>query len=363
MPSSRILDSGVVAILVRTHSTDKYRDTVAHCANSNATELKTFHLWVRKGALACAMLLRCYGLSLAGLGLLLFPVPTRRTIASVHGQAKSISPVATRGILHDTRSSPLDLEIKGELAGLPAESVRYITREGLQTLPQVSYLVTDDANFGEHTQVRGVELEVLARAFAAEGENAFIVAVCKDLYRGHYPQSYIQEHRPVLVLEINGEPPSGWPKSKEGSGSALGPYLISHPHFAPSFKILGHADLAQIPWGVVRLEFRTPEAVFGAIAPRSPNVSDPAVQAGYRIAQQNCFRCHAQESAGPQKSQFTWLAIAFIASDSPRTFSEYVRNPQSVAKYAQMPGNPSYDDATILALLSYFRTFFAQGKP
>src|SRR5271167_1488946 len=230
-------------------------------------QCRIFRLPARKDALACAMLRRFYGPSLAGLGLL-FPVLGSPPSVDVLRQAKSGAPTVLRGMLHETRSSPLDLQLGGDLAGLPLGAVRYLTREDLQALPQVSYTVTDDANFGAPTQARGVDLEFLAREFAAVDEKALVVAICKDRYRAHYSQAYIQAHRPVLVLEVNGEPPTAWPKLRDGSASTMGPYLISHPHFIPSFKILGHEDEAQIPWGVVRLEFRNEQAVFGAIAPR-----------------------------------------------------------------------------------------------
>jgi mono/diheme cytochrome c family protein len=269
----------------------------------------------------------------------------------------------SRQILREKRSSGLDLEVAGDLAGLPAGSLRYIAREDLKAQPQVTYTVTDDANFGGATQVRGVELEVLAREFAGSGEKALIVAVSGDLYRAHYPQGYVQAHRRVLVMEIDGEGPRSWPKSKEGSGSAMGPYLISHPHFTPSFKDLGNAEEAQIPWGVVRLEFRNEEAIFGEIAPRAVNAGKAEVQAGYRIARQNCLRCHGPVSYGRLKGQITWSGIAFFADSSPRGFAAYVRDPRSVTPSAEMPGNPSYDDATVEALLAYFRTFLVKGKP
>jgi mono/diheme cytochrome c family protein len=314
------------------------------------------------GALACAMLLRLRGLCIAGLGFLVFPSVSARFIACGPLQAKSDSlPFAVR-ILHETRGSPLDLEIVGDLAGQPPGAVRYLAREDLRALPQVSYTVTDDGNFSGAVQVRGVELEVLAREFAAVGEKALVVAVCDDLYQASYPRTYIQAHRPVLVLEISGEGPAGWPKSREGSGSAMGPYLISHPHFTPSFKILGHEDEAQIPWGVVRLEFQNEETYFSAIAPRGANASDPAVQAGYRIAQQNCLRCHGPADHGRLKGKITWFGIALFAQTSPRDLANYVRNPQRVTQYAQMPGNPSYDEATMQALIAYFRSVYAQEK-
>ena len=258
--------------------------------------------------------------------------------------------------LREKRVSALDLEVRGDLKGAPSGSVRYLTREDLKGLPQVSYTVTDDPNFSGSVQVRGVELEILARELARDGEKALLVAVCGDLYRGHYPQSYIKAHHPVLVLKINGEEPPGWPKSLEGSGSEMGPYLISHVRFTPSFKTLGNDEEAQIPWGVVRLDFRNEEETFGDIAPRGAKAEEPEVQDGYRIARQNCLRCHGPKSYGRLKGQLSWAGIAFFVDSSPREFETYV--PQS----AQMPGNPEYNEATVQALLAYFRTFLSKAK-
>jgi mono/diheme cytochrome c family protein len=264
--------------------------------------------------------------------------------------------------LHLTRSSPLDLEIGGDLAGSPSNRVRYLTREDLLQFPQVTYTVTDDPNFAGPVQIRGVELDVLARALSSDVENTVIVAISSDDYRAHYPQSYLQAHRPVLVLEVNGQPPAGWPRSREGTGSAMGPYLISQPHFTPSFRILSHSDEPQIPWGVLRLDFRSAQAVFGPITPRGADAADPRVQAGFRIAQQNCLRCHGPETEPHLKGFLTWSGIALFAATSQGSFAAYVRNPQAQAQYAKMPGNPNYDDATIEALIMYFRTFALQEK-
>jgi len=167
----------------------------------------------------------------------------------------------------------------------------------------------------------------------------------------------------VLVLTVNGKAPSGWPKDSSGHGFDMGPYMISHPKFTPSFKILSAADEPQIPWGVVRLEFREEKKVFGAIAPRGPRASDPAVQAGYKIAEQNCFRCHNMGAEGGQKSKVTWAVLSALAADSPEFFSSYIRNPRAQNPSAQMPGNPGYDDETTRALIAYFETFSRAEKP
>ena len=264
---------------------------------------------------------------------------------------------------HDKREHPTDLEVSGALAGLPPESTRYITREELLAMPQVSFTVTDDTNFTGAAKIRGVRLEDLARSLGASPASDMVVAICDDGYRANYPQAYLAAHHPVLVLEVNGQPPAGWPKDSEEHKFDMGPFMISNPKFTPSYKILSHADQPQIPWGVVRVEFRDEKIVFGAIAPRGPHAQDREVQDGFRIAQQNCFRCHNAGREGGQKSGRSWRLLASIAAASPKDFSAYIRSPLAKNPDAQMPGNPQYDDATLAALTAYFRTFSGAAKP
>lgn len=260
-------------------------------------------------------------------------------------------------VLRVERASPSDLELSGDLVGLAPGATRYLTRDDLLTLPQVSYTVTDDANFTGPTQISGVPLEALIRTLAAAPESDMLVAICSDQYHANYPHAYIAQHHPLLVLKINGQSPAGWPKDPETHGYDMGPYLISHPTFSPAFKIFSQPDEAQIPWGVVRLEFRNEKTVLGAIAPHGPQAANELVQAGYRIAQQNCFRCHNMGQEGGMKAGHPWLVLSGWAAASPKYFADYVRNPQSRNPRAQMPGNPGYDDATIGALIGYFKTF------
>ncbi len=174
----------------------------------------------------------------------------------------------------DKRQFPSDLEISGLLAGLPPESTRYLAREELLAMPQVSFTVTDDTNFTGPTKIRGVKLEDLMREVGASTTSDMVVAICDDAYRANYPRAYLMAHHPVLVLEVNGKPPSGWPKDSQEHKFDMGPYMISHARFTPSYKILSHAEEAQIPWGVVRIEFREEKIVFGAIAPLGPHAQD-----------------------------------------------------------------------------------------
>ena len=263
----------------------------------------------------------------------------------------------------DKRQLPSDLEVGGAFAGLPPESTRYIAREELLAMPQVNITVTEDTNYTGPTKIRGVQLEILARELGASPSSDMVVAICIDGYRANYPRAYLAAHHPVLVLEVNGQPPAGWPRDSQGHTFDIGPYMISHPRFTPSFKILSHAEEAQIPWGVVRVEFREEKAVFGAIVPRGPHAQDREVRDGFRIARENCFHCHNAGREGGQKSGLSWEALSAFAAASPKDFAAYIRAPLSKNPHAQMPGNPQYDDATLAALAAYFRTFSEPAKP
>jgi len=265
--------------------------------------------------------------------------------------------------LHEKRQLPSDLEVSGDLAGLPPESTRYITREELLAMPQVHFTASGDTNFTGPTKIRGVRLEELARALGASPALDMVVAICDDEYRANYPHSYLAAHHPVLVLVVNAKPPAGWPKDSQEHKFDMGPYMISNPKFAPSYKILSHEDEPQIPWGVVRIEFRDEESVFGAIAPRGPHAQDREVRDGLHIAQQNCFRCHNAGPEGGKKSGLSWEALSAFAEASPKDFAAYIRAPLAKNPGAQMPGNSHYDDATLAALTAYFRTFTGQGRP
>ena len=264
--------------------------------------------------------------------------------------------------LHEKRQLPSDLEVSGNLAGLPPESTRYITRDELLAMPQGGFTVRDDPNFARPTRIRGVKLDELARRVAASPSSEMVVAICDDGYRANFPRAYLAAHHPVLVLEVNGQPPAGWPKAAEDHTSEMGPYMISHQGFTPSFKILSHIDESQIPWGVVRLEFREETAVFGAIAPRGPHAQEREVQDGYHIAEQNCLRCHNAGGEGGQKSGRSWESIAALAARSPQDFRAYISAPLAKNPQAQMPGNPEYDEATLSALTAYFQTFAQPAK-
>src|SRR5215469_8775426 len=84
----------------------------------------------------------------------------------------------SRPAWHEQRQQPSDLEIGGDLAGLPTGSTRYVTRKELLAMPQVSYTVSDDANFKGPAQIGGVALDELAKQIGAAPEADMAVAIC-----------------------------------------------------------------------------------------------------------------------------------------------------------------------------------------
>jgi mono/diheme cytochrome c family protein len=262
-----------------------------------------------------------------------------------------------KNLLHAGRASPGDLEVGGELASVPAGETRFVRYEELLQLPQETYEVADDSNFRGKTSISGVALSVFAEALGKSAD--MIVAICNDQYRTNYPADYVAAHHPILVLRINGQERNRWPDSAEGG--SMTPYLISHPQFKPSFKVLSHEDEPQIPYGVVKIEFRKEAEVFGAIRPPGEWKTDSPAGMGYVIARQDCFRCHNRGTQGGTMADWSWVQPAETAQKYTARFRAVIRNPAAVTAGAKMPGQPGYDDATLDALTAYFKTFADHG--
>jgi len=261
---------------------------------------------------------------------------------------------ASHSLLHRTRLHPDDLEIGGDLTGVSKEETRFVTYSDLLTLPQETYTVSDDANFAGTVTISGIALEKLPALLHASPDSSMVIAICDDSYNAHYPAEYFSTHHPLLVLRVNGLPPAQWPKGADGS--TMGPYMISHSSFTPAFHVLAHADEPQVPWGIVRIDFRNETEVYAPIVPHMA-LHNAAVHDGYAIASQNCFRCHASEGEGGTKSPISWSQIARKAATDPGYFDSYVRSPKQLNPKSQMAASPNYDAATLAALRSYFITF------
>jgi hypothetical protein len=275
--------------------------------------------------------------------------------------AVASAPAARQDILHRERSSVGDLELGGELKGLPPGTIRYVRYEDLLRLPQEAYTVSDDTNFPKKTEISGVSLATVARLFGqAASDDSMIVAICYDKYRTNYPRDYVKEHHPLLVLRINGQLRDHWPPSEHGG--PMGPYMISHPFFKPAFKVLSAEDEPQIPFGVVRIELRRESRVFGAIRPPGEWPLTSPVGQGYTIAREDCFRCHNMGSEGGTLAGSSWIELSKAAQQDDKRFWQVIRNPASVRPGAKGPAHSNYDDATLSALTAYFKTFSVAGS-
>ncbi|MGC2618821.1 MAG: hypothetical protein WA414_07235 [Acidobacteriaceae bacterium] len=253
--------------------------------------------------------------------------------------------------LETQRSSPQDLEIAGDVPGVPAGASRFARYADLAALPQVSFTVKDDLNFSAPVAVSGVPLDALLAALGMSGgTKQLIAATSSDGYEGHYTAEYRAQHHPFLVLKMGGKDPSQWARGADGE--VYGPYLIENPSFTPAFHVLAHADEPQVPAGVVTLRFYDEAAVLAPL--KAAAASGPAAQ-GYRIAMQNCLRCHRAGDIGGTKSPFGWPQLAMIAQGNASAFGKYIVQPNRVNPEATMPANPQYDAATVAALTAYFQ--------
>ncbi|MCU1248191.1 MAG: cytochrome c, class [Edaphobacter sp.] len=258
-------------------------------------------------------------------------------------------------LLREKRASTEDLELSGNLPGLPANAVRFVSHSDLLKLPQVTVTVTDDPNFKGKTEISGVYLAEILRALDIPEKDTLIAAICDDKYEAHYPVQYRAEHHPILVLRINGKQTAQWPRTSDDG--SYGPYLVSHASFTPRYRVLAYAEEAQIPNGVLELRFLEEEEVFNAIHPRGDFAAGSPEMLGYQIARENCFRCHNADSYGGHKASMPWSTLGRVAQNNPKIFERYIKNPQAVNSLAQMPGFPEYDDATLSTLTTYFQTF------
>ncbi|MGD0369515.1 MAG: hypothetical protein ABSA94_18850 [Acidobacteriaceae bacterium] len=275
--------------------------------------------------------------------------------AAIPGTAPHRIPLAVQ------RSSPQDLEISGDVPGIPQGGKRFVRYEDLSRLAQVTFTVKNDENFSGPVTLSGVSLDAIMAALGLNGGKQLIAASANDDYEAHYTAEYRAAHHPFLVLRIGGQEPAKWPKGPNGEN--YGPWLISHPSFSPAFHVLAHKDEAQIPYGVIGLRFLDEAAVLKELRPPGATASGSPAMQGYRIAMQNCLRCHREGDIGGTKSPFGWPQMALIAQGNPSAFGKYIVRPNSVNPEANMPANPDYDAATIAALTAYFRSFAPGEKP
>jgi hypothetical protein len=286
---------------------------------------------------------------------------------SVSGSAPRF--VEERPALRRVRTAADDLEVTGAVPGAPSGESRYVTREYLLSLPQVSVHIERNEDFPALTKagvmVGGVYLDVLAEHLGRPlNEHSAVEAICTDGYAAAFPVGYIWIHRPVLVLTIDGLSPHAW--SVKNHGYDAGPYFVAYERFKPQFKVLSHEDRPLEPDEVSKLLFTTKEILYAGIEPKehgsTPTAAEPPIVSGYRIARQNCFRCHNTGEFGGSQSGMSWKKLAKIAHNKPEHFETWIYDPRTIDPTAKMPANRNYDKATLDALTKYFASLAEEGN-
>jgi hypothetical protein len=133
-------------------------------------------------------------------------------------------------------------------------------------------------------------------------------------------------------------------------------------HASRIARSLQREEEAQIPNGVLELRFLKQDEVFDSIHPHGKFAPGSPQVLGYQIAEETCLRCHNTDSYGGHKAGKSWSTLGRAAQINPTAFARYIKDPQSVNAFAQMPGFAGYDDATLLALTAYFQSVVSEEK-
>jgi mono/diheme cytochrome c family protein len=114
-----------------------------------------------------------------------------------------------------------------------------------------------------------------------------------------------------------------------------------------------------------KLFFTTKAVLYAGIEPkanRDPAQADSPVVSGFRIARQNCFRCHNSGEFGGTQSGVSWKKLERLAHSRPAYFAAWIYDPKLLDPKARMPANRNYDKATRVALTKYFAEMAVEGQ-
>lgn len=254
--------------------------------------------------------------------------------------------------LFTRRASAFDLEVSGELAGVPSGAVRYVRYSDLRALPSTVLRLTDEFVPGGQ-DVTVLFLADLWKALPVSADADCMLAGCVDRYASVFPSDFIARCRPFLVLEINGAGPDRWPP--KGLDYNPGPYAITvSEKLAPAaagFPDLDHKK----PWGVSSIEVANFKRSFaGAYRGRWASLSARA-SAGRALWIGSCDSCHLGPGGifSGNVSRQAFPIVAAVARGDPPLFRQYVRDPKSVLSSAKMEPQPRYTDAELDSIIAF----------
>ena len=254
--------------------------------------------------------------------------------------------------LHRERSTPHDLEVKGRLVGVPAGEARFLRWAELRALPTAKLKLDGEFVKGEQ-EVTVVWLKDLWAALPRAEEANALLAICSDGYTAVYRRKFIEDYRPFIVLEINGDGPDKWPP--KGLNFNPGPYVITvAKEVVPAVATMPDAGHKR-PWGVATVEVANfEERYHDAFSGKRAALSARA-QEGREIWIDSCASCHHGPGTifGGTKSDRPFEVLAAHAGYNKAYFKKYVRDPKSVMPGATMEAHPHYTDAQLDALMAF----------
>ncbi len=243
----------------------------------------------------------------------------------------------------------ISLLVFGKLAGGTSNFVVGYPALLAKAAPPVK--VELDPELGRAAEFRGVALAELPRLLGAGPDADLIILRAADNYFSCFPKDYVVGHQPFLAVEIDGAPPSRWPKTSYGA--ALGPYLVSHPKFVGAELLPGLKESPRFPYAVVSLEFARAAETLDRLKVAGA-ATNHTLRIGETLALSACISCHHAGDFGGTLAQRPWVILSTWAKADPGYFRRYVRDPKSVNPAAKMGGFKDWPDEAIEAVRGYF---------
>jgi len=255
-------------------------------------------------------------------------------------------------VLPRAGAEEISLGVFGKLAGGTSNVVVGYPALLAKAGPPVK--VEFDPELGRAAEFRGVALAELPRLLGAGLDADLIILRAADNYFSCFPKDYVDRHQPFLAVEIDGAPPSRWPKTSYGA--ALGPYLVSHPKFVGAELLPGLKESPRFPYAVVSLEFARAAETLDRLKVDGA-ATNHSLRIGESLALSACISCHHAGDFGGTLAQRPWVILSTWAKADPGYFRRYVHDPKAVNPAAKMGGFKDWPAEAIEAVRGYFAAY------
>lgn len=261
--------------------------------------------------------------------------------------------------LHQEKSSPFDLALKGRLEGVPAGETRYLRHAELAALPTRVLKLTGEFVPGEQ-EVTVVMLDDVLAKLPRAADADVLIATCTDGYVSVFTNAFIAEFKPFVVIKIDGKGPETWPP--QGLDFNPGPYVISiSKELAPGVAQLLDESHKR-PWGVETIEVVNYAERFAVWYTGALKNASPLIAEGRDIWINSCMSCHEspQHNLGGTKGARPIQIVATYAAYNMPYFRTYVRDPKKLNPNATMSPYPHYSDEQLKALIAFLKATMAK---